>query len=229
MRHWDQKTVASSMVQNACGDSAISQTEASDESHYDVFLSYSGLDEQDAHRLFEQMETDGFKVYFAKKSLQAGDSFSEEIRQALIRSSELWVLITPNSLTSEWVTTKWGAGWALEKRIVPILLRCEKQQLPDRLRALQCIDYHDYRRALEHTFEEDSPHGVSVPWGGSTVRLTHHRPNRRNSLDRSCWWVSLCSTHPTPAPTLPSQPQSAHLHRVTACFALTFPETRTLT
>ncbi len=131
------------------GDSTISQTEASDESHYDVFLSYSGLDEQDAHSLFEQMETDGFKVYFAKKSLQAGDSFSEEIRQALIRSSELWVLITPNSLASEWVTTEWGAGWALGKRIVPILLRCEKQQLPDRLRALHCIDYHDYRRALE--------------------------------------------------------------------------------
>jgi hypothetical protein len=120
------------------------ETLLAERSRYDVFLSYSALNEGEAIELCKQLEKEGINVYFSKKVLAGGDNFSEEIRQALVRSTELWVLITPESLRSEWVTTEWGAGWALGKRVVPILLRCDVSQLPDRLRQLQCIDYHDF-------------------------------------------------------------------------------------
>lgn len=116
---------------------------------FDVFLSYSRLDEEPARELFERLVAAGFRVYFAKKVLAGGDNFSEEIRQALLDSFELWVLITPNSLKSEWVATEWGAGWALGKRVVPVLLRCRPEKLPDRLRILQCVDYHDSDTLME--------------------------------------------------------------------------------
>ena len=115
---------------------------------YDVFLSYSAADEEPAHALYLCLIERGFRVYFAKKSLKAGDNFSEGIRQALIQSTELWVLITPSSLKSEWVTTEWGAGWALGKRIVPILLRCSSDQIPQRLRSLHCADYHEFESLI---------------------------------------------------------------------------------
>jgi len=114
-----------------------------EQSRYDVFLSYSSLNERDATALCRRLEKEGISVFFSRKHLVAGHYFSEDIRQALVRSTELWILITPESLQSEWVTTEWGAGWVLGKWIVPILLRCDVSQLPDRLQKWQCVDYHD--------------------------------------------------------------------------------------
>jgi len=110
---------------------------------FDVFLSYSKADEEYASRLHNKISSSGLRVYFAKKELAAGDPFTEEIREALINSYEIWVLVTPNSLKSEWVTTEWGAGWVLKKRVVPILLRCRIEELPERLQSVQCADYHE--------------------------------------------------------------------------------------
>ena len=80
----------------------------------------------------------------AEKSIQPGHDFAEEIRRSLKGSREVWLLVSPASLNSEWVTTEWGAAWALEKKIIPILFRCDIDALPARLKGLQCIDFHRY-------------------------------------------------------------------------------------
>jgi hypothetical protein len=140
--------VSSSNSKRFAARQGIASRDDDGEVSYDVFLSYSVMDEEDANRLHLFLSEHGVRVYFAKKSLNAGDDFSEGIRKALRQSAELWVLITPGSLQSEWVTTEWGAGWALGKRIVPILLRCEVKQLPQRLRSLHCADYHEFESLL---------------------------------------------------------------------------------
>jgi hypothetical protein len=118
------------------------------ELRFDVFLSHSAADYEDVGKLYEHLKGNGLKVYLARKEIAGGDDFGEEIRLALIHSRELWLLMTPNSLKSEWVTTEWGAGWVLKKRIVPILLRCSMDELPERLRRVQCVDYHDVQRSI---------------------------------------------------------------------------------
>jgi len=116
---------------------------------YDVFLSYATKDSKHAQDLYSKIHHEGFKVYFSEKTIVGGDNFSDNIRDALVESAELWVLITPNSLHSEWVTTEWGAAWGLGKRIVPILLQCSHEALPNRLKLLQCADYHEIDRLIE--------------------------------------------------------------------------------
>lgn len=106
----------------------------------DIFLSYSDRDHSIAHKIREKLLKVHAKIFMAPKSLQPGDDFAEKIRKSLLGSSELWVIVSPNSLNSEWVTTEWGAAWVLRKRIVPILHRCDILQLPERLRKLHCID-----------------------------------------------------------------------------------------
>lgn len=115
---------------------------------FDVFLSYSAIDEDAARQLCEKIATSGLRAFYARKDLNAGSPFTEEIRNALRSSCELWVLITPSSLKSQWVTTEWGAGWVLGKRVIPILLRCSVEVLPERLRAVQCVDYHETDRLI---------------------------------------------------------------------------------
>ena len=106
----------------------------------DIFLSYSDRDHSIAHKIREKLLKVHAKIFMAPKSLQPGDDFAEKIRSSLLGSSELWVIVSPNSLNSEWVTTEWGAAWVLKKRIVPILYRCDIPRLPERLRKLHCID-----------------------------------------------------------------------------------------
>lgn len=124
---------------------------------FDVFISYSEVDQNLAKGISDKVSTAGIRAFFAQRDLHGGDLFTEGIRQALRNSFELWVLMTPNSLKSQWVTTEWGAGWVLGKRVVPILLRCSADELPERLRAAHLVDYHAVDKLiieLQHRLED---------------------------------------------------------------------------
>jgi len=87
---------------------------------FDVFISHAAADSKEADQIYEAILARGKKAFLSKKSLKAGEDFADKIRTALVSSRELWLLVSPNSLDSDWVISEWGAAWALEKRIVPI-------------------------------------------------------------------------------------------------------------
>ena len=95
-------------------------------------------------------------MFLDKKSLEPGENFAEHIRAALYSCRELWLLVSPSSLNSEWVITEWGAAWVLKKTIVPILHRCKPQDLPARLSQLQCIDMYRYMELVAKRFSKVS-------------------------------------------------------------------------
>ena len=78
------------------------------------------------------------------------DEFEEgAIKDALKKCHNFWMLVTPDSLRSEWVITEWASAWALDKNIVPVLFRCGPEELPARLRAYQSVDFHMVERAAD--------------------------------------------------------------------------------
>jgi hypothetical protein len=124
------------------------------ENSRDVFLSYASVDKQEANMIYDSIKAAGGKVFLSEKSLMPGEDFAEIIRDALCAARELWLLVSPSSLRSEWVLTEWGAAWALNKRIIPILHRCSPENLPERLRKLQCVDFYKYLELVESTFHK---------------------------------------------------------------------------
>jgi hypothetical protein len=116
---------------------------------YDVFLSYSSANSSEAGIVSDAITDSGKRVFLAEKSIKPGLDFEEEIRKALKGSREVWLLVSPSSLKSEWVTTEWGAAWALEKKIVPILFRCDVGDLPDRLKRIHCVDFYCYNDLIK--------------------------------------------------------------------------------
>ena len=110
------------------------------------------MDRQEAITLCNAILEAGGKAFVAEKDIRPGDDFADKIRIALCNSRELWLLVSPQSIKSDWVISEWGAAWALEKKIIPILHRCAHDSLPDRLRRLQCIDYYKYPELIKHTF-----------------------------------------------------------------------------
>ncbi len=116
---------------------------------YDVFLSYSTSDKDEARAIYDALEKTGKKCFLAEKSLQPGDKFKDEIRDALTDSGEVWILISPSSVKSEWVHREVSAAWALKKRIVPILFRCAPSDLPDIISDAHAIDFHKICQHIE--------------------------------------------------------------------------------
>jgi hypothetical protein len=110
---------------------------------FDVFLSFSSHNETEAEKVAAAATAAGIDVFMSERDLESGDVWDEEVRQALVSSREMAVLVTPQSLQSEWVATEWGVAWALQNRITPILLRCDVGDLPDRLKQYEARDLHD--------------------------------------------------------------------------------------
>lgn len=108
----------------------------------DVFLSYSVADKDEARAIFDVLEKNKVSVFLAERSIEAGQPWEGVVKQALKGCRNFWLLVTPDSLRSEWVITEWASAWALDKHIVPILFRCRPEDLPPRLRAYQCVDFH---------------------------------------------------------------------------------------
>lgn len=119
---------------------------------FDVFLSYSESDKETAALIYGKVLAAGGRLYMAPKEISPGEDFATSIRNALVHSRELWLLVSPNSIKSEWVISEWGAAWALEKKIVPILFRCDYNALPDRLRSIQSVDLHRLDELVANVF-----------------------------------------------------------------------------
>lgn len=115
----------------------------------EVFISYSHLDNERAQRIARKLKARKIKYFLAAKGIQGGDPFKDKIRDALVGSQELWVIVSPGALKSEWVMTEWGAAWALKKHIVPILHQCSPGDLPERLRDHQAVDFADVDKAIQ--------------------------------------------------------------------------------
>lgn len=136
------------------------------ENENDIFISYASSESKKANKIYEAITAVGGRAFLAEKSLAPGEDFAEKIRQAIISSREIWLLVSPSSLKSDWVLSEWGAGWILNKRIVPILYRCTPEQLPDRLRKLQCIDFDEFPDLVAQTFPEkkNTLNGSTKQW-----------------------------------------------------------------
>ncbi len=122
---------------------------------HDVFISYSKANEQYAKDLKELLEQKkfGIKVFLDDARLVGGAELSEHIHEGLVHSREFCLLISNESLESKWVTTEWGAAWALGMYTVPILIGIKYDDLPfkidSRVTRKKCLDWPSNIRQLE--------------------------------------------------------------------------------
>ena len=95
----------------------------------DIFLSYSTEDSVIANELKGEIEERGIKCFMAEKDIPVGTQWSDRIRNALINSKKIIILITPRSKNRPWVMTETGAAWVLKKNIIPVLMFVSPSEL----------------------------------------------------------------------------------------------------
>ena len=120
---------------------------------YLVFISHASKDKWIARQIVKEIEAKGkrFNVatFLDAKDIEIGESIHEAIRTNLNACNELIVLLSPHSISRQWVLFEIGGAWTAGKRVVPILIGLLPEEMPDILRQLKAIEMNDFETYLE--------------------------------------------------------------------------------
>lgn len=91
-----------------------------------IFISYSRKDIDFVRKLAGDLETAGYDVWWDITDLSGGDDWVRNIPEAIKTSQYFIVVLTPNSIESDWVRKEYTQALSLRKKIIPIMLTsCE--------------------------------------------------------------------------------------------------------
>jgi hypothetical protein len=116
-------------------------------SNYVVFISYSSLDKWIATVTAEKIQAIGAQSWLDEKDLAGGDIIAGEILRGIDACHEAIVLISPNSVKSQWVPFEIGGARAQHKRVTPILNNVKAQQMAP-MQDIHGVDLNSFDRFL---------------------------------------------------------------------------------
>lgn len=111
-----------------------------------IFISYSKKDSDFAHQLADDLEAAGFKIWI-DKSIGGGDLWRETIEKNLKAAGEVIIVVSPNSMASEWVKHEGSLAYGWGKQLFPILIE-PVESLPPWLEEYQWIDFVNLAREI---------------------------------------------------------------------------------
>ena len=88
-----------------------------------VFISYSRKDTKLARRLATDLENAGFEAWWDISDLKGGDDWVRVIPAAIAASKFFVVLLSPDSIQSEWVSKEYTYALINRMKIVPAMIR----------------------------------------------------------------------------------------------------------
>ena len=108
---------------------------------YSCFISYSSKDQEFADRLFADLQNEGVRCWFAPHHVQGGKKLHEQIDAAIRLHERLLLILSPESISSEWVKTEIAKARRREVRenrrvLFPIRLNISYQEL----QGWECFD-----------------------------------------------------------------------------------------
>jgi TIR domain-containing protein/pentapeptide repeat protein len=116
---------------------------------YSCFISYSTKDEEFAKQLYSRMQDDHLRVWFAPEDIKGGQKLHEQIERAIQIHDRLLLILSENSMQSEWVMTE--------------IRRARKTEIDENRRKLFPITIVDFDKIkLWKCFDADSGKDLAI-------------------------------------------------------------------
>mgnify|MGYP000975971531 CR=1 FL=1 len=96
---------------------------------YDVFISHASKDRDWVKNLVAALSDRGLCVWYDETNIKFGDSILRGIEEGLRESKYIVILLTPDTVSSNWAAAELGAALAMKKVLIPIV--SEDMQLKD--------------------------------------------------------------------------------------------------
>jgi TIR domain len=95
--------------------------------------------------LCEKIEAQGVRTFRDDRDIDGGDDIPDRIREEIIRSQEILVVLTPDSVDRPWVLLEVGAGWGRRQsyRITAVLCHVEYDTIPDMIKSKKAISINE--------------------------------------------------------------------------------------
>ena len=107
----------------------------------EVFLSHAEADRAAFEQVYELLARAGLTVWTSWQDIQTGVDFKAAIERGIEATNTLVYLLSPESLRSPWCQQELAYALALNKHIVPVLIKpVPLDTLPDVLKGLQFVD-----------------------------------------------------------------------------------------
>ena len=106
---------------------------------HSVFISYCREDAAFAAKLRQRLAKRNLFPWLDRSELRGGDEWGEEIKQAIVHSSALAVVMSPPALKSAWVRREWKLALSAKVPVIPVIRR--SIVLPRALAKLQWVDF----------------------------------------------------------------------------------------
>ncbi len=115
-----------------------------------IFISHSSKDKPFARKLKRYLENAGYDTWMDESDIKTGENFVKEIIDGLESSHLMILLLSPNSMASEWVEKEWTAmiNRGVKEncnRIIPVMIEyCKRPPLLSELQYLKFLNNHEY-------------------------------------------------------------------------------------
>src|SRR5574341_480868 len=104
-----------------------------------IFISYSRKDIGFVRKLAEDLEKAGYDVWWDLTDLRGGDDWLRVIPSAIESSQFVIVVLSPNSVISDWVEKEYAQALSFHKKIIPIMLA--QTNVPFALKTINYVDF----------------------------------------------------------------------------------------
>jgi len=107
-----------------------------------IFISYAREDRAHAQKLLAALVETGVEGWMDATDIASGAAVSKAVRSAIERSGAIVVLLSPKSLHNKWVNFEVGAGLALGRPIIPIIVEGPglEHELQETLHGIHILD-----------------------------------------------------------------------------------------
>ncbi len=104
-----------------------------------IFISYSRKDIDFAKKLAGDLEKSNYDVWWDITDLRGGDDWVRSLPAAIESSQFFIIVLTPNSIKSEWVQKEYTQALTLRKKIIPIMF--ESCDVPFALNTINFVNF----------------------------------------------------------------------------------------
>ena len=122
---------------------------ANNQPDYLVFISHSSKDRWIARQtaiIERRAKRYGVRTFLDEVDLAGGDRIPAIIKAKLRTCEEFVILLSPQSITRQWVLVELGGAWMLDKRVMAITYDLATEKIPDIIDHDKGYDLNDFER-----------------------------------------------------------------------------------
>jgi hypothetical protein len=108
---------------------------------YNVFISSSYKDRDLARDLTRRLKDAGVHTTYSELTLSAGSNYEKTFMGLLKSADEVIVILSSNSVGNLWMMFEIGAASGLRKKVTPVVVGLEREELPSVVKQLKYIKY----------------------------------------------------------------------------------------